>query len=752
MKMRVLWTTDKGYPVMGGAQISSLAFLKNLSEKFAHDCHIFCGYPQRKRIRYGRVKLATFRDIHELKGMVLGLRPDVIISSLDVSVHVQRIANLYNIPAVHYLQSYEFAPPDRAERESWKVSLSRDYSDKSEADFIFRESDACVVNSHYMKRRFGKLYGGKFLVIYPELIEDDFLVCGGTERKEKYITGICGFPYKGADIFYELAKRMSREKFLLVGNSLYKSLKKFEKLENVRILPYTRTKKFLGISKAVLVPSQWPEPFGRIVVEAAANGIPTLASLTGGIAEIVRGTQLGVKNYRDPASWEKKLRVILGSETARNRNSSEGIRASRRFLKGRSSRDLDGLIKKLARRKKPDYNVKSIVALCGRKKEKTAYSSVNTKWLSMLENDTDYIVLGLENPSDFRDIPVDIFIHHDYQQDFGGVSVPREGKFIAVRTWDFGRFPGKWVGKIDDCDQLWVHSGWVKRNAVKSGIDKKKIKVVPHGIDEKIFKPAGEKYGLSTDKSFKFLFVGATVFRKGIDILLKAFGKAFDARDDVCLVIKDNPRDVFYSGIKYKDEISGLEKDKNYPELIYIDEYLSPRELASLYRVCDIGVFPYRAEGFCLPILEAMASGLPSIVPRFGACLDFCTDSNSFLTPVKRFNMPVLGSFAINTLGFSEEVEEVDFCEVSPETLAGFMRRIYDADRKIIERKSLDGVRTARERFRWSHVLSLMKTCLGELESQEVPRRLKRTRAENFKTRRKFETAKEIFLNLKPRN
>jgi glycosyltransferase involved in cell wall biosynthesis len=750
--MRVLWTTDKGYPVMGGAQITNLAFLKNLSEKFAHDCHIFCSYPRKKRIRFGRVKLATFRDVHELKGMVLGLRPDVIISSLDVGVHVQRIADLYNIPTVHYLQSYEYAPPYRAERESWKVSLSRDYSDKSEADFIFRESDACVVNSLYMKGRFEKKYGREFLVIYPELIEEDFLVGGSTERKEKYITGICGFPYKGADIFYELAKRMSHEKFLLAGNSLYEYHRKFEKLGNVRILPYTRAKKFLGMSKAVLVPSQWPEPFGRIVVEAAANGIPTLASLTGGITEIVRGTPLGVKNYKDPGSWEKKLRNILESETARSRNSSQGIRASRRFLKGRSSRELDGLIKKLVRRKKPDYNVKSVVALSGRKKEKTAYSSVNSTWLSLFENKSNYITLDLESPSDFRELPVDFFIHHDYQQDFGSVSVPREGKFIAVRTWDFGMFPGKWVGKIDECDQLWVHSGWVKRNAMKSGIDKKRIKVIPHGIDEKIFKPAGEKYGLSTDKSFKFLFVGATVFRKGIDILLKAFGMAFSAEDDVCLVIKDNPRDVFYSGIKYKDEISALRKDKNYPELIYIDEYLSTRELASLYRVCDVGVFSYRAEGFCLPILEAMASGLPSIVPRFGACLDFCADSNSFLMPVKRFNMPVLGSFAINTLGFSEEVEEVDFCEVSPETLAGFMRKIYNADRRIIEKKSQDGIATAHERFRWSHVLSLMKLCLGELESREVPRRLKRTRAENFKSRRKFETAKEIFLNLKPRN
>ncbi len=172
---------------------------------------------------------------------------------------------------------------------------------------------------------------------------------------------------------------------------------------------------------------------------------------------------------------------------------------------------------------------------------------------------------------------------------------------------------------------------------------------------------------------------------------------------------------------------------------------------AALYRACDAGVFPYRAEGFCLPILEAMACGLPSIVPRFGACLDFCDDSTSFPMPVKRFNLPVTGSFAINTLGFSEEVGEVDFCETPPETLADFLKRVYRTDRSVMERKSLNGMRKAHGRFKWSDILTLIKSRLSELDSHPVPRRLGKARAENLKSRRTFDAAKEIFLNLKSR-
>ncbi|HVY56092.1 MAG TPA: glycosyltransferase, partial [Thermodesulfobacteriota bacterium] len=621
----------------------------------------------------------------------------------------------------------------------------------NEVSHIFKSADARLVNSSYLKRRYEKNYGMGFRVIYPEFIVEDVLSGGRRRGDGKYITGICGFPYKGADIFYELAERMKHENFLLAGNAQYEYVKKLEELGNVKVLPYTRTKKFLGMSKAVLVPSQWPEPFGRIVVEAAANGIPTLASLTGGIKEIIGGTTLGVRKFSDPVSWEKKLREILESDASRARNISEGKRISGKFIEGRSSLEFDRLIRKLASRKKPDYKARGVLALCGRKKEKTAYSSVNSRWLRLLDNDGEYVTLDLESPAGPRAFPVDIFIHHDYQRDFGSVSLPDEGKFVAVRTWDFGRFPERWIEKIEDCDQLWVHSGWVRSNALASGIDGRRVKVIPHGIDETVFKAGRGAYGLPTGRSFKFLFVGATVFRKGIDVLIDAFGRAFNAADDVCLVIKDNPKDVFYSNIKYKDKITALRKDKSYPEMVYINDYLSPGEMASLYRACDAGVFPYRAEGFCLPILEAMACGLPSIVPRYGACLDFCDDSTSFLMPVKRFNLPVVGSFAINTLGFSEDVREVNFCEVSPETLAEFMNRAYRASKSVLERKSLSGARKAHGRFKWSDVLSLMKKNLRELDSRSVPRRLGKARAENLKSRRKFETAKEIFLNTKSR-
>src|SRR3990172_2289083 len=745
--MKVLWVSSKGYPLRGGAQKTAIAFLKILSKKFDHKSHIYSFFPIKRRLLYNGVKLNTFRDIHELKVMVRKLEPDIIISALDISHEVVRLTRIFNIPCIVYMPSFEYCPPNIKEKKKWKVSPSKDYPTKKEIKFVLNGADAIVVNSHFMKKRFKKQYGINSKVIYPEFLKNDLLLSSKSLDQGDYITGVCGYPYKGSDIFLNLAKTFRKEKFLLVGNTDFNYLQLFRKEENIKVLPFVSTKKFLKMSKILLVSSQWPEPFGRIAVEAMANGIPTLASLTGGLKEIVNCSSLGVREFRNVNAWRKKLEELLSFRNACELNSREGKTISEKFLKDSSTEQLNRLINTLIETKKPNFYGKKVIAFCGTTKEKTAYSSINFKWLNIFRKEKNYSVLSLENPNEFYNLPVDYFVHHDYQHNFNEVSLPAEGKFIAVRTWDFGKFPLNCVEKInEECDQLWVHSNWVKKQAIKSGIYSQKVKVIPLGIDENIFKHVGEKYHLPTEKNFKFIFVGATVLRKGIDILLQAYGQAFSPEEDVCLVIKDHSKDVFYSGIKYKKEILNLVNDKSYPELIYIDKFLSTEELASLYRACDVGVFPYRAEGFSIPILETMACGVPSIVPNFGACLDFCTPSNSFLVPVKRINVPVKGTFMINTLGLREEVEEVDFCEMSVDILASFLIKAFHTSNDELKRKSSAGVQVAHNNFKWSNSIAQIKKHLENLDEYKTPLRLRIKRIEMLKNRKKFEIAKEIFL------
>src|SRR5262249_30225313 len=120
--------------------------------------------------------------------------------------------------------------------------------------------------------------------------------------------------------------------------------------------------------------------------------------------------------------------------------------------------------------------------------------------------------------------------------------------------------------------------------------------------------------GARGEGRFAFLFTGGTIHRKGIDILLEAYLRAFSASDDVLLVIKDTGTRSAYTGQNQREAILALAGDRTRPRIVYLDADLPAHELAGVYRAADCLVQPYRGEGFCLPALEAMACGLPVVV------------------------------------------------------------------------------------------------------------------------------------------
>ncbi len=267
--------------------------------------------------------------------------------------------------------------------------------------------------------------------------------------------------------------------------------------------------------------------------------------------------------------------------------------------------------------------------------------------------------------------PADFSIRSQWPPDF---SAAAEGRLIINQPWEYGSIPSAWLAPLvsDLVAEVWTPSRYSRDCFVKSGVPAAKVHVVPNGVDVSLFRPGVLPYPLPRPKGFHFLFVGGTIWRKGFDLLLAAYGSAFTSTDDVCLIVKDMGAGGLYANMTAEKGIAAFQTMRGAPALEYLTADLVDAQMAGLYGACHCLVAPYRGEGFGLPIAEAMACGLPAIVTDYGPSRDWCEPANAYLVPAgeMRFEQKRLG-----------DLETIDFPTVAApdlDSLTDLMRWVYE--------------------------------------------------------------------------
>ena len=205
--------------------------------------------------------------------------------------------------------------------------------------------------------------------------------------------------------------------------------------------------------------------------------------------------------------------------------------------------------------------------------------------------------------------------------------------------------------KIKNADRpltIVTPSNWSKVGFLKAGFRDEQVKVIPHGVDQSIFKPLEDEVrnqyrnalGANRD-TFVILSVGAMTANKGIDLLLGAYLQLKPKYPQIKLVLKDQSN---LYGISANDVINqyctsnGINLTSNEMRdavqgFFVISQNLNLVQLNGLYNAADCYVSPYRAEGFNLTPLEAAAAGTSIIVTKGGSTDDYV--DKSFATQIE---------------------------------------------------------------------------------------------------------------------
>ena len=254
--------------------------------------------------------------------------------------------------------------------------------------------------------------------------------------------------------------------------------------------------------------------------------------------------------------------------------------------------------------------------------------------------------------------------------------------------WEESIFPHSWVENFNKyLSGLTVMSSEVKKILIDNGVYLP-ISVSGVGVDH-IDEIEASSDCILDNKKFTFLHISSCFPRKGIECLLTSYFQSFKANDEVILILKtfENPHN------NISDILENLKKVySNSPEVLIIEEDLSPSEIKSLYLSSNALVAPSHGEGFNLTAAEAMRLGIPVITTAWGGQTDFCNSKSSFL-------IDYAFEYSNSHLGLFSSV----WARPSVDHLAKLMKEVYLLPNDIRLAK-VNAAKESISRYTWKYV------------------------------------------------
>lgn len=289
------------------------------------------------------------------------------------------------------------------------------------------------------------------------------------------------------------------------------------------------------------------------------------------------------------------------------------------------------------------------------------------RWAASLQPPPDAVLqVGVLFDAAWRETGRPSFIYSDYT---AALSARHK---VRTRSPYSPRERRRWLAlerrAYERATHVFVRSAMVRVSLVEDyGLAPQKISVVGGGVNLSSLPPVPERaYPPRT-----LLFIGKEFYRKGGDVLLKAFARLRSAFPDARLLMMTN----LPAGARSLP-LEGVE---------VIAPTWERSTVLELYRRADVFVLPSRLETWGDVLLEAMAFGMPCVGVEGDAALEIITPGETgFVVP-----------------------------QAHPEALAAVLARLC-ADATLAQRMGLAGRRRVEQTFTWAHVAGRMGPVLRE--------------------------------------
>ena len=274
-----------------------------------------------------------------------------------------------------------------------------------------------------------------------------------------------------------------------------------------------------------------------------------------------------------------------------------------------------------------------------------------------------------------------------------------KGPLFGFPFFEITKFDDNRIRNLKSTDGIIVASKWAASVVGENIKDSTPVHVCPLGVDRSLF---NESESLPVEKCV-FLNCGKWEVRKGHDVLLEAFKSAFPNEHDVQLsMLPTNP----FLSPKEKSEWEVYYRSDS--RFNIIDRVGTHGEVATIMKESTCGVFPSRAEGWNLELLEMMSCGKPVIATNYSAHTEFCNEDNSLLIEIDSMEPAYDGKWFNGTVG-----EWASLKGNPTDQLISHMRNVYSDWQESRPIVNEEGIRTATE-FSWDKTARKIKEFIYE--------------------------------------